>query len=384
MNSTRQRIVWLFLGITKLLFAQQAVVGVPVADLLLQPMSRSMQQDIVDAYSAIPASWNSVLQKYACHRAHQLLFNEIVSIIDENDYEYCIDISQSFYQNLGDKEPQTHYWTLKSNLLSLSLLSEEQQQKLPKPIDFRNPSSLFDPDIVTLAYPFTDTTGFIFSVGTRFVVDNCDKDVIHVNFYNPKKNCIDKLSIPSNLCITSTSYSTQSMRRQAFVTLLHDWAHTYEIPFVWGGCSFLPCSEAMVKPHMPYTGFDVSGLILRATQIVGLPYFYKNSVTVARYLKPLDEHDEIQEGDLIVVPKGLFVLTNVQLGLVTACMGTTVGYGILIEIPLEKLFLGIHSFADLHEAYLKKKGLKTLKADGATSRIINQWFIAPLPIAEIF
>ncbi len=378
-----EKTLWLFLGVTKLLSAQQAVVIVPVADLLLQPMFRSMQQDVVhnvvDEYNKIPASWNSLVEKYACPRVHQLLFNEIVSIIEENDYEYCVDISQSFFQNLSDEEPQTYYWTLKNNLLPLDLLSEEQQQKLPKPVDFRNPCSLHDPNIITLVYPFADTTGLTFSAGTRFVIDSCFGDIIHVNFYNPAKNYIDVLSIPSNLCINSTNYPTQAMKRKAFVTLLRTWVRNYKIPFVWGGCSFLSCSETILESYIPYSGFDVSGLILRSMHIVGLPYFYKNSMTAARYLKPLDEQDEIQEGDLIVVPKGLFVLTNAKLGLVTACMGTTVGYGTLIEIPLEKLFFGVHSFADLHEAYLKKKSLKTLKADGTTSRIINQWFIAQLP-----
>src|SRR3990167_1494271 len=92
------------------------------------------------------------------------------------------------------------------------------------------------------------------------------------------------------------------------------------IPYAWGGCSYTAtCTDphfqlktTSVTKHLPQpqrrwfsyptynlkpaTGFDCSGVILRAAQIAGLPYFYKNTVTILNNLKPLTATDELADG----------------------------------------------------------------------------------------
>jgi len=88
-----------------------------------------------------------------------------------------------------------------------------------------------------------------------------------------------------------------------------------------GGVSFrakqslINCKNITNRPkanqEIAYSGFDASGLILRAAQIAGLPYFYKNSTTALANLHAVLPARLPKEGDILgAVGKGLIVVVS--------------------------------------------------------------------------
>lgn len=74
----------------------QAVVSVPVADLIGQPFSKSHPHDRVHRkYNTIP--FDAKTSSGACLRVHQLLLHEQVSVIDQQGDEVCVLIPHLFY-----------------------------------------------------------------------------------------------------------------------------------------------------------------------------------------------------------------------------------------------------------------------------------------------
>lgn len=177
------------------------------------------------------------------------------------------------------------------------------------------------------------------------------------------------------------------------------WAHPKDgaIPFVWGGCSF--CTTCIQKdfkalsenrPYQeieywersdqknPYTGFDSSSLILRAAQIVGVPYFYKNAQTAYNNLTQLDYTETLQEGDLIWLPSGLLVVSDISENKIIVASGYQTGYGAIIECDLISFFTTINSYAELTKTYLNKLPLECKNNDGITKTFKN-WSILKMP-----
>jgi cell wall-associated NlpC family hydrolase len=178
---------------------------------------------------------------------------------------------------------------------------------------------------------------------------------------------------------------TKKERIADYVTLLKKWAHqkTGSIAYVWGGTSFIstinkPFSEVFqtkdVKTYSfyqheddissPKNGFDCSGLITRATQICAIPYFCKNTTTIAHCLKPLAKETALSEGDLILIKGHVMVVSDIQKNLLIEARSYGHGYGKLHEIPLNKVFDGINNYQDLLEVYFNKKPIKRKDIQG--------------------
>src|SRR5690606_17679975 len=106
------------------------------------------------------------------------------------------------------------------------------------------------------------------------------------------------------------------------------------------------------------SGFDCSGVIARATQICGIPYFCKNTATIPHCLKPLQKEQELHNGDLILIRGHVMIVFDVAKNLLIEARGYTHGYGKLQEIPINQVFEGIQTYKDLTDAYFGRKVIK--------------------------
>src|SRR5579872_3075126 len=75
-----------------------AVICVPVADLFGQPLS-SLYPDssISERYTNMPICPGQHNASYACPRLHQLLYNDVVELIQKKQDEICIRTHHAFY-----------------------------------------------------------------------------------------------------------------------------------------------------------------------------------------------------------------------------------------------------------------------------------------------
>ena len=126
---------------------QRALIPVPVADLVGEPLHT---KNSPVGYATMPVCNGGTQQALnACLRVHQALFNEIVTILGETDTEYQVAITNAYYVTEKTDNPCTHYWTLKKNCTVLNTLTQKNPP-IPAPINFNNPSSMSNKQILTL------------------------------------------------------------------------------------------------------------------------------------------------------------------------------------------------------------------------------------------
>ncbi|MGE0206274.1 MAG: hypothetical protein AB7R69_00325 [Candidatus Babeliales bacterium] len=367
------------------MYGEYAVVTAPVVDCTGEPLGRP--------YHELPISWagqkNSIEN---CPRIHQLLFNEVVTVLEEREYEALVAAPHFFMQS--GQEKKNTVWTLKKNLTYFSKLHESEKRVIPQPLSYQNPDTRYE-NTITLKLPYYhEETNTLFSAGTRFIMTKKNNHYYSIVFYNPQVKATTSAKVPLYLC-TEPSQKGNNQKIDDFVTLLRMWASEDlgSIPLVWGGTSF----TEKYYPHTytkeesisadgqlieywqpsfraaPFTGFDASGLILRAAQICGIPYYFKNTITAAKNLKPLQPTDSLLQGDLLFVPGGLLVVSCLEHNRIIAAIGYQFGYGKIVELPLEKLFLNATTYEDILNLSYAKEPLYTKKADGSLSREIEQF-----------
>lgn len=98
--------------------------------------------------------------------------------------------------------------------------------------------------------------------------------------------------------------------------------------------------------------------------MAGIPFFYKNTVTIAEHLKEIDPNESLQPGDIIWVRGHVMVVANIKRNTIIEARGYDGGYGHVHEIALAKVFKGIKTFADLKKAWLEKQPLIRLNKAG--------------------
>lgn len=373
---------------------QKAVINVPIADLLGQPITKiNPQQSTEDAYNSIAFCTNPTNSPH-CPRLHQLLYNDIVEIIKIDIDEVCICISNAYYLIPSSSTPQTHYWTLKKNITLLDDLTQHNIpiDHLPSSINFSdtNHLALNHADIITLIEPHYDTTLHIkFSVGTRFMrVSSQQKKrsstitVFAIDYTTMKEH---QIKIPVHKCMISDKTMPQANRITNYVNLLKKWAHQKQgcIPYTWGGISFTHATQGNFKEvtrttnngdyicyeyeknnHTPKSGFDCSGVIARATQICGIPYFCKNTATIPHCLTPLTSDQALSPGDLILIRGHVMVVSDITKNLLIEARSYGHGYGKLHEIPLNHVFENIDTYKDLTDAFFNKIVIKRKDKQG--------------------
>lgn len=368
---------------------RRAVVIVPVADLVGQPLGHATK------YKKIPLCGGKN-RHLTCKRLHQLLFNETVEIVQEHGDEVMITIPHAFYITASTNLPQTSYWTLKSNLLPLEKLSHKTLECIPEPLSYTNASSP-SPSIITLSFPLYDPTQKVtFSAGTRFIgTYQPETDTYLVQIIDPHTLSCRCMRIARTFCIFPTPVHT---KRNQLITLIKSWIQAYQgcIPYVWGGCSFTaPCADNAIREYTtkhgsyfslkskqstPHTGFDCSGIIVRAAQIVGIPYFCKNTFTIEKTLPHLHKGQKLEIGDLIVIPGHVMIISDLTNNLLIEARSYQHGYGKLHEIPLEKVFKGITSYTQLLHAYFGQEPLQRIDKTGKVRDTFEAFSIIKLPV----
>jgi len=368
---------------------ERGVCIVPCADLIAEPVHNVKQ------YANIPIS----VKKFdpICPRIYQLLFNETVEIIEYKNNEVLISLPHVFYQREHEIAKNTKYWTVRTNIISMNELGTKgvDNSLFPSPISFSKPHSTHK-NTVSLTQPFHDSSsGTTFSAGTRFTMaSQPSKKNVAVYVYDNKHRAHTIKNIPTNKCIVQKNIHKEQCKQQ-FVNLLNTWAHPSSgfIPYVLGGSSFSStCHNSFGQqpnnnniiysrneaPTFPYTGLDCASLIVRAAQIVGIPFYYKNSITIARNLKPMSKSDAIEAGDIIWIPGHVMIVSSIDKGLLIEARSYEHGYGKVHEIPLHKEFKNIHNYHDLLDAYFNHKPLQRLDSQGTLRQTITDLKILKL------
>lgn len=375
--------------------SQKAVICVPIADLLGQPITTIFPDlPAEQSYNSIGMCATQITSLISCPRLHQLLYNDIIDVIKETEDEVCIQIPHAYYLTSSSTVPQNHYWTLKKNICNLDHISRSSidPSSLPNSIDFAdtNHTALYNPDTVTLTEPYYHSKlKIIFSAGTRFTKTTTPikkrASTIEVFIIDYPRMKQQTLKLPLTKCMIHNDHTTKEQRITDFVCLLKKWAHCKKghIPYVWGGTSFSQPIHGKFKEitktssrgdysfydyeknnRQPKNGFDCSGLILRAAQICGIPYFCKNTTTIAQCLPPLTSNDKLNTGDLILIKGHVMIVSDIAKNLLLEARAYGHGYGKLHEIPLNQVFDGIETYNDLWNAYHEKKVIKRKDKEG--------------------
>lgn len=367
---------------------QKGVVCVPITHLVGQPLGGSHM------YHELPICGGTLNPYTSCPRMHQLLLHEIVTILKIEGDEMLIDVPHTFFITESTKVPQTRYWTSKKNIMPISELEKNNVDinQIPQPISFQNPSSLTrHEDVVTLVRPFCDPLSKLtYSAGTRFVVskNKGNKKYIRAYMLDAPTKSMREIKIPRTSLIKS-SQETIDEKIQTFVDILRMWAHQEQgfIPYVWGGCSFanLEYSPIIIEhkeerngvlyswytrkkahPHnsVLHAGFDCAGLINRAAQMAGIPFFFKNTVTIAEHMRELNHKENLEAGDIIWIRGHVMVIANIKNNTIIEARGYDSDFGKVHEIALKKVFVGIQTVADLKRYWLEKQPLIRLNKAG--------------------
>lgn len=386
---------------------QPALVIVPVADLVGAPIQTfHLGKTIKESYAKINICGSPPTPTQGSPRIHQLLLHEQVEIISENGDEVCIIIPQIFFITHTLHKPQALYWTLKKNLLTLKKLDATAYDKIPASPTYKKPQEIAEvKNTIVLFKPFYDPiTQQTLSAGTRFIIDSNKtfENYFSVYVFDRKATTFKTTLVPKKIAILIQKHSIQDSIA-CFVKLLQQWAHCINgpIPYVWGGCSFTHCCnhefverkrklitgtqisvfERLGCTENPFTGLDCAGLITRAAHICGIPYYFKNTYTLAHYLKSLSIDQHLQEGDLIWIPGHVMIVSDIPNNKIIEARGYSSNYGIVHEITLNQMFKGINTYDDLIKAYHHQTPLMRLNKDGDEVEEIKKYKILKLSSA---
>lgn len=375
------------------LMPYQAVTIVPVADLLgdaAQNMS-SQTKNISTCYNQLPLCSQKAPQ---CSRLHQLLFNEIVTVIEKKNEEIRIEIPNLYFETSGNTKKNNTYWALKKNFISLETLKKNNIELSQLPLQIKYDETKIikhqSPPTVTLLLPYYDEHFHrTFSAGTRFVVKTTNTTNVSVYALNHDASKITMLVIPKKIVLAQTKNQTQEQQIEIFLKVLKVWAHPKQgfIPYVWGGCSYTQAclQEAFTKTsssnnyhrenyckNQVKTGFDCTGLLARAAQAAGMPYYFKNSTTILQHLKELTLKDHPENGDIIWLPGHIMIISDAKNNLVIEARSYDHGWGKIHEAPIYAIFKNTPTLKSLLELCINKKRLERINRNGIVAQEITQ------------
>lgn len=375
---------------------QEAVVVVPVADIATKPLQSLEPNVAVDKiYEALEFSPERGID--ACPRVHQIIFNEVVKVKQEVGDEVECELFNTFYET--DKEKVSSFWTLKKNLVFLNKIKNitGSLDFVPQQYCDLQTGGVYLDNILTLDTPWFDTeTKKYYSAGTRFVrlQDFDTSSKYAVMLFDAKDNTCKKCLIAKEFAVVDYTNKVET-----FVKILKKWSYkgAKKVPFVLGGCSYINLLDAQefklveskrgdvdiafwvrLSDERPRTGFDCSGLILRAAQIAGLPYFYKNTTTMAKHLRPMHVSEKLQNGDILWFHGFSIVFSDIKNNEIITSFGYASGHGVLLATEISKVFENIKTCDELVDLYHQNAPLKLLNAKGEFVREISKFIIFKL------
>lgn len=356
-----------------------AVVITPVADLLIKPACTYAKKRTQSVYQELPLSGETT--NFPCIRAHQALFNEVLIETRHTRTECKGKIPDAHYGiDEKSKEPLTTFYTKAYNVCTLSALMSKgiDLNLLPTP----SWATHYEPGtVVSLALPWkNELTGIHYSAGTRFKRLASEDTPTHHAVYaiNYGASSFDILYIPRRICLIEYKRNP-TQQRILFMDIIRRWINQTGgiIPYVLGGASFVhaydPKKEFTLhnktiwkraEEYYPHTGFDCASLIWRAARMAGIPYYYKNTATLAQCLTPLAPEQSLQEGDLLWVPGHVMIVSSKEDQELIEAVGYKSGYGQLHTLPISKRIAGITSYNELLKAYHTNKTITLLNKEG--------------------
>jgi hypothetical protein len=287
----------------------------------------------------------------------------------------------------------------KKYLVPFNEIRRSKKQLIPVPFSKNNQHKKKD-CIITLVLPHHDIhTHLTFSAGTRFVAKKAkEQGYLKIYIFDRTIHTFTTSLVPEEICCLNGARRNNGEKLDEFVALLRMWVNNTcgSVPFCWGGCSLTKfythigyqlLKKTDTKGNQlrywrldndtmhPCSGFDMSGLVLRAAQICEIPYYCKNSTAAAKLLRAANAYDLIENGDILWVPGGLFVISDIQRGLLITMGGYQHGYGKLVELPINDLFDNLTSINDLRNALTNRVPLELKDARGTLYRTITDFKI---------
>lgn len=392
-------IVFFVLGKTNAYSSELAWVSVPVLD----AVHCSLQEFCVDStcekfYCQLPIAREK--GHYACPRSHQLLFNELVKIVEEINDEVKCELLNVFYKKKNN-ERCSYIWVLKKNIYRLKELKKKKIDLSVIPAPYTNNRKKSLTNILTLLWPWYDPiTKQKYSAGTRFVrASKFDRPNIHAIYILEPDTFKRKITyVPCELAIVKYP-KNKDEAKELFLEIVKKWANQSNfIPYVWGGCSFCETCEKnefelitdtrLGKPVTYWSrkqietaqisGIECSALIFRIAQIVGMPYFYRNSATLAQHLDSLKSNESLSSGDLIWYPGHVLIVSNFDQNKVIESAGYRLGFGKVHELSLDRVFKDIRTFSDLSNAFRLSKPIYRIDNRGQKLKLLDKFLLLKL------
>jgi len=387
----------------------RAMVSVPVTDAIGSgPLVVANSSESKKRYQSLPYSWKQT-PDYLNARSHQLLFNQVVTIVREKGGEVCVEIPDVYYKtSLKSQAMPLKGWVMKSDIIEFSTLRSRNVDVSKIPHNYTGGAKQ---KTIVLTMPCRVSCHVrTYSAGTRFSVKDEQKDYFVAYVFNTESNVYDTIKFSKKVCMLN-SPRTRQQKVDVFIDLLKSWSHRKEgfIPYVLGGGSWLRTyvKDSIVKhPLRDYdgqlvkgkgngyysydreggdgsikSGFDCSSLIYTAAHVSGIPYYCKNTTTLVNQLRKLGDGDRLEVGDLICFPGHVMIVSGVGKRLQII---QSEGYsermkeGKVYESDAQKLFYNICADSDLVSSYRKKESLICLNADGKTETPIVNWSIYKL------
>jgi len=375
-----------------------AMIKVPVADMLVLPASTYTKAGASGLYHNLPLSSKS--SAFPSVRAHQSLMNEVLYKAHVKDGEIFGVIPNAWFGvHKETGKPLMGYITAACHAVLLSDLLEKKLplNLIPRPVWLgRSDSSSDDNSILTLIMPWQDQStsrrlmNNRFSVGTRFVrIPRYDTDTEYAVSYIDFKQMVSVVSfVPKDRALVGADSNKQNARFR-FLAMLRRLADSNRyglVPYVLGGSSFVggyPEEDGVLvnrkvlgrnarkiyvrnKKTSVHSGFDCSELVWRVPQLVGIPFFCKNTFTMDRFLTPLAPDESVKKGDLLWVPGHVMVI-DADNNMLIESAGYSSGYGRVQRIALKDR-LGLNTVNDVVKAYREKRPIKLLSKEGKEKR----------------
>jgi hypothetical protein len=360
--------------------AKLAMIKEPVVDLFINlPMQNKT-----------PASPGGLVAAGACRRAHQGLFNEVVTCMQVSGDHVQVSFDNILYgHDELTKEPLRTFWISRDKLLLLPEM--EDLAFIPAPLAFTDsePTS----STLVLILPWRH-----YSLATRFVraPERDTATSYGVKFFDAKTGGVQYDLVPKKRSRLEMTVSRPQARAN-FVTIVNKLVDYTQrsgkvIPYVWGGSSCTQLYDDSFKlskkgnwtrpdQHKrsgPYNGYDCSELVLRLAQVSGVPYFYKTSKMLADFGQELTPQDKLESGDLFWIPGHVMIISNLAKNELIEARGYGSGYGKVQRIALKDYFSNIKNFAQLRAAHLNKEPLVRLKGDGTVEGVVKEFKLIKL------
>ena len=309
-------------------------------------------------------------------RAHQGLYNDVGFCSDQTEDKIKIsypDIVYGFHSKT--KRKLNSFWAKKDHVGSLEDLPEEFLDAIPDKAYGQKPT-------IVLTYPWKD-----FSVGTRFthIPENDTKKTYAIKYIDHATQELIFDKVPKKNSLEEIQLDEQNSRKlfikiiEKFVNRVDQSGKHHVIPYVWGGSSFTKPykDEDFYKEDgtwhrnneesSTYSGYDCSEFIMRMAKIAGIDFPWKTTTAIERSLKPVNDNNDLQDGDIIWVPGHVMIASNIKRNELIESRAYASGYGCVHRISLEECFHGISTYDDLLDHYYNHIPVQFKNRDGSVA-----------------